>query len=355
MNLNDIARTRLASQQLAQSDLKSVKDVVGWMGAMQAQDYNMAKWAVGVRSPGLTNQHVQQALNSGEVIRTHVLRPTWHLVSADDVHWMLQLSGPRVKAFMKSRIKQLEISEDLFEKSTNIMANALAGNNHLTREELMTEINRANIKIDDLRGLHFLMRAELDGIICSGITREKNQTYALLDERVKKPHPLNDDEALSKLAERYFSSHGPATLRDFVWWSGLSISDARRGLEDIKNTLIAEMIDGQTFWMGSSIMPGESKSTWLLPAFDEFLISYTDRSAAIAIHHQSKAFTTNGIFKPVIVEDGNVTGTWKRTIQKDKIIIETHLFKTKSHAALSRISKAAKPFGKFLGKKVEIL
>ncbi|MGZ3757991.1 MAG: winged helix DNA-binding domain-containing protein, partial [Mucilaginibacter sp.] len=203
--------------------------------------------------------------------------------------------------------------------------------------------------------LHFLMRAELDGIICSGITREKNQTYALLDERVKKPHPLNEDEALSKLAERYFLSHGPATLHDFVWWSGLSVSDARRSLEGIKDVLIAETIDGQTFWMGSSVTLSESKTTWLLPAFDEFLISYTDRSAAIAIHHQSKAFTTNGIFKPVIVENGNVTGIWKRTIQKDKVVIETELFKAKSNAAISRISKVAKPFGMFLGKKVEIV
>jgi hypothetical protein len=356
MTLSDITNIRLTNQQLTGTSFKTPKEIAGWMGAMQAQDYGMSKWALGVRLPNSTDKMIQSAIDKGEIIRTHLLRPTWHLVSADDIYWMLELSGPRVKAFIKPRIRQLEIADELFSKSNHIIEKALAGNNHLTREELVTIIQQAKINTDDLRGLHFLMNAELEGIIGSGITRNKNQTYALLHERVAKSVSLNKDEALAKLAKTYFQSHGPATLADFTWWSGLAAIEARHALEMVKSAFVSETIGTQTYWMSNSIsIERNTKTAFLLPAFDEFLISYKDRSAAIALDKQSKAFTNNGIFKPVIVENGQVSGTWKRTVKKDKVIIEINHFRAQSEASKKRIEKAAKLYGDFLGKKVEIL
>jgi len=355
MTPNDIALARLSSQQLYNPSLTSIKALVGHMTAVQAQDYAMAKWAIGIRLPGSTHQQVQDAINTGEIIRTHVLRPTWHLVSADDIWWMLQLSGPRVKAFMKSRIKQLNITEDIFDKSNSTIQNALAGGVHLTRDELLHKIKQQNIDITDLRGTHFLLRAELDGIICSGCAHDKNQTYALLEERVPKPGNFYEDEALGKLAYRYFTSHGPATLADFVWWSGLNVTDAKKALEMVKSQLVSETVAGRVYWMRNSLSIPKTTSTLLLPAFDEFMISYADRSASIAPRLQYRAFTNNGIFKPVVVENGIVTGTWRRTVLKNKTLIEPDLFKAKSAAAIKRITKAAKPFGRFLKTKVELI
>lgn len=356
MTLPEISHIRLVNQQLVGTDFKTPEQIVSWMGAMQAQDYAMSKWAVGVRLPNSTDKLIQEALDKGAIIRTHVLRPTWHLVSADDIYWMLELSGPRVKAFIQPRIKFLEITEQLFSKSNAIIEKALSANNHSTREEIIAKLNEANIITDDLRGLHFLMRAELEGLICSGITRNKNQTYALLSERVAKTASLNKDEALAKLAKKYFLSHGPATLADFTWWSGLSASEAKHALEMIKSDLVSDTIEKQTFWMNNSVSTFDDKrSTYLLPAFDEFLISYKDRSASIPLHHQSRAFTNNGIFKPVIVENGQVTGIWKRTIQKDKVIIETDYFKPQNEASKKQVQKAAGRFGKFLNKQITFL
>ncbi len=355
MIISDITHIRSASQQLTTNSFKTPKEVVTWMGAMQAQDYAMSKWAVGIRLPNSTDKMVQDAIDKGKIIRTHILRPTWHLVSADNIHWMLALSGPRVKAFIKPRIKQFELSDELFLKSNNVIEKALRDNNHLTRDKLLDRLNTKKINTDDLRGLHLLMNAELEGIICSGITNNKNQTYALLAERVIKPLSTPKEEALAKLAKIYFQSHGPATLADFAWWSGLSSIEAKQGFEAIRSEFTEEKIGSQIYLMNNvTSTHADKKSTFLLPAFDEFLISYKDRTAAIALDKQSHAFTNNGIFKPVIVDNGQVSGTWKRTLKKDTVIIETEYFKPQSEAAKKRIAKAAKQFGDFLGRKIEI-
>ncbi len=160
MNLTDIAKIRLISQQIAETKFKTVKDIVDWMGAMQAQDYAVAKWAIGVRLPNSTDQVIETAINNGEIIRTHLLRPTWHFVSADAIYWMLELTAPQIKASLKSRHKELELSETIFAKSNTIIEKALRGGKHLTREELMAELGKGKIATDDNRASHLLLRAE---------------------------------------------------------------------------------------------------------------------------------------------------------------------------------------------------
>ncbi|MEP7134595.1 MAG: winged helix DNA-binding domain-containing protein [Chloroflexota bacterium] len=357
MNSTDLVSARLISQHIAGTKFKTVKELVRWMGAMQAQDFAMVKWAVGVRLPNSTEQTVETAINNGEIIRTHLLRPTWHLVSADDIYWLLALSAPQLRSSVNSRHKELGLSETVISKSNSVLERSLRDGNHLTREELAAEFGKAKINTLDNRLSHLLMQAELDGVVCSGATKNGKPAYALLEERVPRTKSLTKDEALEKLAQKYFTSHCPATLQDFVWWSGLPVGDAKRALELVKPDLISETINSQTYWFDKSFsVPKFSKeSVYLLPAFDEFTISYKDRSAALPFEDQKKTISDNGIFRPIVVINGQVTGVWKRTIKKDKVIVEVKLFKQPSKAIKSLIENAAAQIGKFLEKETEIV
>jgi hypothetical protein len=357
MQPTDISLIRLINQQIVESKLKTAKEIVGWMGAVQAQDFNMVKWAIGIRLHNSTNTIIESAINAGEIIRTHLLRPTWHFVSANDIYWMLDLTGPHIKASMRFRDRELELTETVYAKSNSIFTKSLQGGKHLTREELVTELERANIATDDNRASHLLMRAELDGVICSGKIKNNRQSYALLSERVPKITTLNRDEALSQLALTYFTSHCPATLQDFIWWSGLSVADARHALEMVKPNFISETMNQQTYWLTHSFsIPKPDKDfVHLLPAFDEFIISYKDRTAVLPFENHNKAVSNNGIFKPIIVINGQVKGIWRRTIKKGKIILEIESFLELDETTNSQIEKASLSFENFMNKKIEIV
>ena len=357
MDLRGIARARLINQQIAGTKFKTVKEIVQWMGAMQAQDYNMAKWAIGIRLPESTEKMIDEAVGSGEIIRTHILRPTWHFVLPGDINWMLELAAPRFKASFKSRWKAMGLTEVIFKKSNSIIEKVLTKGKHLTREELVSILEKAKIPTKEQKIFHIMFRAELEGIICSGSIKDKKQTYALLKERVPEPKILDREEALANLASRYFTSHGPATLQDFIWWSGLQAKDANQALEMIKSKFISEKIGTQVYWFAKSFsLPKTNKeSVYLLPAYDEFIISYKDRSAAIPIENQKKAISNNGIFRPAILINGKVVGIWKRTIEKDKLIVETQFFQSPDKATKHSIKLAAANYGDFLNKKSEII
>lgn len=353
MNQPDISYLRLNNQQIASTNFKTAKDLVNWMGAMQAQDFTQAKWAIGVRLPHLTEAQIESAFNSGEIIRTHLMRPTWHFVSPDDIYWMLELTAKQIKSSMKSRNRELELTEDILKKSQEAMVKSLEGNRALTRDELSIQLNQAGIKTNDQRLPHILMEAEIDQIICSGGIQGKKQTYTLLAERVPLKKTFSKDEALALLAQKYFTSHGPATLADFVWWSGLPLTEARKALEMNKASLISETIGDDTYWFSNSINIPTSppESVYLLPAFDEYLISYKNRSAAITADHHAKAISNNGVFWPVIVVNGQISGLWKRTIKKDTALIDVDHFRPHSKKEMHLIEKAAESFGHFSGKK----
>ncbi|MBI5952746.1 MAG: AlkZ family DNA glycosylase [Chloroflexi bacterium] len=353
MNLNDIANLRLQNQQIAGTKFTSPKEIVAWMGAMQAQDYAMSKWAVGVRLPNSTEKTIEAALDKGEIIRTHVMRPTWHLVAAGDIRWMLALTAPQIKAGMKSRNIELELTEAVLLKSRKVLEKILRDGNHSTREELIVALNKANIATDENRASHIFMEAELESLICSGATKNGKQTFSLLEERVPATQPLGRDEALASLAKRYFTSHGPATLDDFDWWSGLSAGDARRALEMVKSDFVSEVVEGKTYWFAQSSF--ESKeSAFLLPAFDEFIISYKDRGATLKSENHKRAVSSNGMFYPTVVVDGETVGIWKRTIKKDRAIVEFTYFTKPKPAAQGLIEAASVRYGEFLGRKAEM-
>jgi hypothetical protein len=354
MTLPDIARLRLQNQLLLDTKLKTARDVVSYMGAIQAQDYTMSKWAVGIRMKQSTEKEVDKALDKGEILRTHVLRPTWHLVSANDIYWMLELTRPRILGSMKSRHKQLGLSEALLKKSYRILEKAVSDGDPVSRGALLKKLQAGKIDTTENRASHLLFCAELEGILCSGAGK---QTYALLEQRVPKKQLFPKEESLARLAGIYFKSRGPATLADFTWWSGLSPADARKAIELVKTEFIQETIGEQTYWFKNAPAPkkNSASSLLLLPAFDEFLISYKDRTAAIQLLHQKKAFSNNGIFWPTLLVNGQVTGLWKRTVKNDQVLIEPDLFDVKNKAPNSLLKTASEAFGHFLGKSPLIL
>jgi len=358
MNQSDIALIRLASQQLMGTKLTSPKELIAWMVGMQAQDYLMAKWAIGVRQPGSTDQDIQAAIDTAGIIRTHLLRPTWHFVAAEDVYWLLDLTGAQIKAAQSSRDRELGLTEAVYTRSNTIIEKALINGTHLSREELLAELNKANIATDQNRSAHLLARAEVEKIICSGATRNSKPTYALLSQRVPKTRELTKDEALAELARRYFTSRCPATLQDFTWWSGLPARDAHQALELVKTDFTPETIDGNTHWFTRDLtIPQPSQpSAYLLPTYDEFTLSYTERSASIPVELENhlKEISDRGIFRPIIVINGQVAGIWKRTIEKDQLFIKLEYFTQPDEHTRQMVEQATMHYGYFAGKKIQI-
>lgn len=356
MRHQEISHYRLASQKLYKTTPNAPQDIVRHLGAMQAQDYSMAKWAIGARCEA-SEKEIEEAINSAKIIRTHILRPTWHFVAAEDIHWMLAISGPQVKRTVTSYAKKYGFDAKKLNQINASIEKILVGNNHLTRDEIMQELNLEKAPCGGSFGSIIMMNAELDGLVCNGKMKGKQIAYALLEERVAKPNTkLSEDEALAKLAKRYFESHGPATLLDFSWWSGFSTTNCKLVIGSIESELDSVEIDNQKYWFGASFNHDDHfrESVHFLPAFDEILIAYKTREVSILPEHQSKAFTNNGIFKPIILENGKVIGTWKRTIKKDHAKIETQFFQKTENAKKAALFNGVKSFGSYLETRVVI-
>lgn len=360
MTKRDIAALRLANQQISHGNLTTPKDLADWMGAMQAQDFRMVRWAIGLRIPGSDYSMVERAIDDGDIIRIHVLRPTWHYVSAGDLAWMLDLSAPKIMPSLKYRQHFLGLTPEVLSRSNEIICGALKGKQS-EREEIATWLKSEGIELKtqgesaENRLSHILLWAELSGIICSGRTIRDKQTYALISERIPAGKKPSRKDALGKLASKYFKSHGPATLKDFGWWSGLNAGDIRTALESAVDELESTVTDSVKYWFGRGQQPGkEVKQAWLIPAFDEIIISYTDRSAMLSSDHHGKAVSSNGIFRPVVIIENVVAGLWKAVKAKDRLIIEITAFRDPKKQDRTAIGKAADSYGSFLGLKTEV-
>ncbi len=297
-----IPNIRLQNQQLLNPLFCQPKELVSWLGAMQAQNYSMVKWAVGMRLKSATIQTVEEALRKGEILRTHVMRPTWHLVAAEDIRWMLKLSARRIKSANDSFAKgyNLEITDELYAKSYNLLEKILCGNKSLTKQEIAEHFCCSGILVeaDNHRMTRFMVRAEQEGIVCSGEDKGGKYTYALLEERVPPVPEITKDEALARLARSYFRSHAPAVLQDFIWWSGLPVSEAKQAIYLIESELTAEQWNGQTWYVHEACRTRGKVSgrLHLLPSYDEYLLGYKDRTDVLPKEHYPKAFTNNGLF-----------------------------------------------------------
>ncbi len=216
-------------------------------------------------------------------------------------------------------------------------------------------MEKAGIDTDDLRLAYIVIRAELDGVICSGARRGKQFTYALLEERVTKSRPLSRDESLAELSTRYFRSHGPATLPDFVWWSGLTMADAKAGLEMVKSRLMKEVLEGQTYWFSEAEPPKKEISpiAYLLPNYDEYVVGYTDRGAIFDGSHSEKLDARGNVLAMhTLVIHGQIAGTWRRSLKKKVVTVELNPFTPLEAVESQALTGAAERYGKFLGLEV---
>ncbi|HSW87706.1 MAG TPA: winged helix DNA-binding domain-containing protein, partial [Candidatus Saccharimonadales bacterium] len=309
-----------------------------------------AKWAVGLRCKNLTDADVEKAVNDGKILRTHVMRPTWHFILPEDIRWMLELTAPRIHALSAYYYRKLGLNEEIFKKSNKTIVKAVIGGKQLTRSELVAVLREAKLPTEGLRHLFLIGYAELEGIICNGPRKGKQFTYMLLDERVPQTKAFTRNEALAELAKRYFISHGPATLKDYVWWSGLSMTDAKTGFEAVKKHFVHEIINDKTYWFSPSTGITKEKEAYVLPNYDEYIVGYTDRSAIFDTSHISKLDArANPLFQNTIVINGQITGTWKRDIKKNRIQMSTKLFRTMTGEEHHAIDLAIKKFEQFLG------
>jgi hypothetical protein len=358
MDNSDIIGIRLYNQKLSGTKFKTAHEVVSWLGAVQAQDYAGAKWALAQRMQDAKDSALDQALADGSILRTHLLRPTWHFVAPDDIRWLLKLTAPRVHAASAFMYRQSGLDKTLFKKSNTILEKALRGGKQLTRTELAAYLGKAGIEADGVPLTYLVMYAELEGLICSGGRRGKQFTYALLEERAPQVRDLTLDEALAELTARYFSTRGPATIQDYVWWSGLTIADARRGLEMAKSKFVCEEINGQMYWFPDVSLPRktETPAAYLLPNYDEYIVAYTDRSALWDDLHTAKLDSRgNALFQYTVVLDGRVVGTWKRMIKKNQVVIEMLPFTALTKSQRQAVTEEAERYGRFLNLPVELI
>ncbi len=328
--------------------------VVGWLGAVQAQDYGMATWAVGQRLNGGSAAQVEQAFDDGAILRTHALRPTWHFVTPADIRWLLDLTAPRVRQQLSYYDRQLEVDAALLSRAYAIIGRALTDGRQLVRSELGAALQAEGIDTSDNQRLgHMLMHAELSGLICSGARRGKQQTYALLAERAPDAKILPREEALAELTRRYFRGHAPATLKDFAWWSGLTVADAKQGVELIAGELENVEIGGETYWFASDLPtapPPVKRIAYLLPNYDEYVVGYTDRSPIYdPVHDQHLDARGNFLFNHTVVLDGQVVGIWRRTLKKAAVIVALQPFGALTPEQERAVTDAAQRFADFLG------
>jgi hypothetical protein len=340
-----VISARLHNQKLSSTGFKRAPDVVRWFGAVQAQDYHAAKWALALRMNKATNATVQDAFDRGEILRTHLLRPTWHFVTPEDIRWLLKLTAPRIDLRCAAVYRTYELDPPLLKRSNRAIINALKNGKQLTRAELRAVLKHQGINADDtIRFTYIMLRAELDGIVCSGPRRGNQFTYALLEERVPPHSQLTGDEAIAELTRRYFASHGPATLADFVWWSGLSTNDARRGIALLDRDIETIQIGPTVYWgLDGAPKPSRGPGAHLLPAYDEYNVAYKDRQ--LVFDRDSVSQITNaGALGPTVIVDGRIIGTWKATPNQNSIMINLTTSRALRKQERLAVAKAAERF-----------
>lgn len=352
-----IGHARLANQRIANTTFKQPADVVRWMGAMQAQDYGQAVWGIGKRlHPQHALRHrVEQAVAEGTIIRTWSQRGTIHFVPAEDAGWMVQLGAARMITKDAKRLEQLELDQAIIERSKQIFIALLQDGKPHSRNKLMQALEVQGIKTQGGRGYHILWHIAHDGTIAIGPTEDKEQTFVLMEKWVPNPTKLSSDEALVELARRYFTSHAPTTLQDFAWWAGLPMSEAKKGLEGIRPEMVLERIGKREFWMPTAAPTThpDTDAMLLLCGFDEYLLGYQKREEVLPNEHVEKVCPgKNGVFFPMIVQDGQVVGIWKRLIKKDQMVITREPFTPFTPEQDAAFEAATQPYGAFMGLKV---
>jgi hypothetical protein len=338
-----IAAARLVSQRLTKAAPRDPASLVAWFGAVQAQDFGAAKWALGLRLAGRsTDASVARAVDEGRILRTHVMRPTWHFVTAADIRWLLALTAPRVHRALQWGHGQLGTDADLRSRAMKVIERVLTKEPALTRPELGDHLERARIPVRHTALALVVIHAELEALVCSGPRRGTQSTYMLLDRRVPRAASLDRDEAIAELTTRYLRSHAPATVRDFCWWSGLTAADARRGLDIVRAR--AHAIEGLTYWTLRSTWDAKpSDAVHLLPVYDEYLVAYRDLAAV------PRGATRWGILPQAIVSRGEVVGEWKPVRERERVVVDVKARRKLTRRERDALERSVARYGRFYG------
>jgi hypothetical protein len=339
--MNSIAQRRLHNQCISHTTHRRADEVITWFGAIQAQDYAAAKWALALRTQGgTTDVEIERLFNEGKVLRTHALRRTWHFVTPKDIGWMLDFTGARIQKSLAYGYRNFELDTAIRTRAADIFERALRDGQCLTRTQLGKELAAAGIVAKGVQLALLTVHAELERIICSGPRRGKDLTYGLMSFRAPRHLKRSPDEALAEITRRYFQSHGPATIRDFVWWSGLTTGDAKRGIEI--NGIRSESVAGLQYWSLNGAATGKARTAdvHLLPIYDEYLVAYRDLEAV------PRLTASFGILPQALIVDGQFAGTWKRKKSMVEIACGARVSKLRWSEAVSR-------YGRFLQQDVE--
>ena len=343
-----IRRLRLAHQQLVAPTLTDPAAVVSHLVAMQAQEYAMAKWAIGLRlADGGSDEAVESACDAGRILRLHVLRPTWHFVAAEDIRLVLQVTAKRVHQANAFMYRSLDLDTPRLESFTDLVRGLLAHGNHLTRKEIRAALPSGWVGDKGFDMAYLLMYAELQGVVCSGPRRGNQPTYALLDERAAPTQELSDDDALAQFVGRYLRTRGPATVPDLTTWSGLTVSQVKRSLTLLGDEVTTVESDGRAYLLADGEPAGDLRS-FLMPDYDEYGMAYKDRSA---IAHPDHDYWTLPWNRAVVV-DGVIAGAWQRTLRPDSVTVEVAMFDRPWDD--SRVVGAAEEYARFLGRELDL-
>ena len=356
--MSGIPALRLSAQRLAGEPLPDAVEAVRWLGAVQSQDYPAAKWALAQRTRAATDADLDRLYDEGAILRTHVMRPTWHFVLPQDIRWLLELTAARLRATLAGRHRQLELDAATKSKAHRLFVRELGGGRAATRVELAATLARAGISPEGQRLPHLLHSGELEGLLTSGPRRGGQFTWALLEERAPGAPRMQREEALAELARRYFRSRGPAQLRDFTWWSGLTMADARIGIALAGNTLGRRVIDEHDYWLAQEISPARPRrpAAHLLPNFDEFTVAYRDRSALLhpdvpfdptAFAYFRDSTPEGGLLSNVLTIEGVVRGSWRRTVRPKVISVDVRLQAPLEPRERQAVEAAADRLGRF--------
>ena len=357
---------RLRAHRLAGNGLAAPVDVVRWLGAVQAQDFPGALWALAQRtSPALDAAAAVAAFDAGHIVRTHVLRPTWHFVAPEDLRWMLALTGPRLQTSNAARYRELGLDATTRTRAIRAIARTLDGGRHATRHEIAAALGRARIDTTGQRLVHLLFHAELDGLICSGPRVGTHLTYALLDDRVPPASEFSREDSLGRLIQRYFTSHGPATVQDAAWWSGLPMRDVRDGIALAGDTLVRRIVDDREYWMAAEgTAPAARRAArnaapvlHLLPSFDEYTVAYRDRSVLLDASAEPSASAQSALLSQPLLIDGRHAGTWRRTIPpraSAPVRVEVRPLRPLTMPQRRALDATAQRYGAFLGREVTL-
>jgi DNA glycosylase AlkZ-like len=356
-----IVRRRLRAQRLTGDPCETPEEVLGLLTAVQAQDYEPAKWSLGSRARGATDEVVERALASGSILRTHLLRPTWHFVLPADIRWLLTATAPRIRARDARRYAELGLDEATLRRSAEALTAALRGQRRLTRAEAAAVIAAAGIDVSGQRLPYLLMAAELDALLCSGPRRGKQHTYMLLEERAPQAIDLPRDEAVARLAQRFFAGHGPATAKDFAVWASLTLAESRGAIERSSSRLRREEVEGVAFFFGEDAEDGEPDRADgrpvvnLIQGYDELVMGYTETKRLLARPGSPWEPATPPVFRLVVLLDGGVAGFWRRTVKRDRVMVEAKLLEPFGRAALKALEEEAARYGAFLGLTAELV